>query len=468
MLKTYLALLTEISRNLLRNARESPVLYFWFGCMLFLSLAMFAVLTVFMVMNEVDVNVNDLVLSMCFLFLFKSSADFHRYYSTASTLTYPFSTQVSQKKTVFEVFLVVFWVNLGIFVLFSSLYTIFLGIQGVHLSYPIEYLQILLGVFLGLILGPAFTIHFFSTKRIRLLPVSFILAGFWFFRSIPALLILIFCALVYLVWSHGFLLDSYQYVARKKRQQEQLQVHIHTIRRAIFHKETIILWRDKLLPSFVFTASLIGGFTGYLTVYGENLFIPEQFQEMAQSFLPAAYVMLGIYIVVIYTAVFPTVGMFLNEEHTLWILHHLPVKEKTVVEGKTFALTLPFIASLPFLAYYTAFTGTEHLLFSLWFLPFAYLAGVIISLPIGVKYLGKKSDILVLYSVALLVFVILSAGIGLEQVFETSLTSRLLFYMTSLLLELGLLMISIALASRGLSIKYKQHSTTQLSSRSSP
>lgn len=456
MLETYRALLTEVSRNLYRNARESPVLYLWFSGMLVFSLMMFAVLTLFMINYQISLKINDIVLSLCFLFLVKSSADFHRYFSTSAVVTYAFSTQVSQKKTLFEIFLVVFWVNLGLFVLFSSLYTIFLGGAGVYLSYPLEYLQVLLGILLGLVLGPVFALHYFSPHRLRLLPVAGIIAGLWLFQSISLLLVLLCCVVVYLWWSLRFVLDSYQYVARKKRQQEQLKSHIYESRLAIFHKETITLWRDRLLPSFVFTASLMGGFAGYLTVFGEDLFIPKQLQILSQSFLPTAYGVLGIYVVVIYTAVFSTINMFLNEEHTLWITRHLPIREKTVIQGKVLALSLPFIASFPFLWFYVAFTGTEYLLFSLWFLVFSFLAAVIVSLPIAVKYVGKKSDILVLYCVALLVFVILGAGFGLEKVFAGSLMSHLVFYVVSILVEVGLLLVSMWFSSILFSLKQKQ------------
>jgi hypothetical protein len=456
MLETYSALLTEMSRNLYRNARESPVLYVWFSGMLVFSLMMFAVLTLFMINYQISLKINDIVLSLCFLFLVKSSADFHRYFSTSAVMTYAFSTQVSQKKTLFEIFLVVFWVNLGLFVLLSSLYTVFLGGAGVYLSYPLEYLQVLLGIMLGLVLGPVFALHYFSPHRLRLLPVAGIIAGFWLFQSVPLLLVLLCCAVVYLWWSLRYVLDSYQYVARKKRQQEQLKSHIYESRLAIFHKETITLWRDRLLPSFVFTAALMGGFAGYLTVFGEDLLIPKQLQILSQSFLPTAYGVLGIYVVVIYTAVFPTISMFLNEEHTLWITRHLPICEKTVIQGKVLGLSLPFIASFPFLWFYAAFTGTEYLLFSLWFLVFSFLAAVIVSLPIAAKYVGKKSDILVLYCVALLVFVILGVGFGLEKVFAGSLMSQLVFYVVSILVEVGLLLVSMWLSSILFSLKQKQ------------
>ena len=200
----------------------------------------------------------------------------------------------------------------------------------------------------------------------------------------------------------------------------------------------------------------MGGFAGYLTVFGEDLLIPKQLQILSQSFLPTAYGVLGIYVVVIYTAVFPTISMFLNEEHTLWITRHLPICEKRVIQGKVLGLSLPFIASFPFLWFYAAFTGTEYLLFSLWFLVFSFLAAVIVSLPIAAKYVGKKSDILVLYCVALLVFVILGVGFRLEKVFAGSLMSQLVFYVVSILVEVGLLLVSMWLSSILFSLKQKQ------------
>lgn len=334
MLETYTALLTEITRNLYRNARESKVLYLWFMFMIIFSIGMLAVLSMFMIGNAITVSIGDMVLALCFMFLFKSSADMHRYFSTSLAPSYPLATQISQRRTVFEIFLVVFWVNLGLFVLFSSLYMIFLGLAGVYLGYPVEYLQIIIGIVLGIVLGTCFALHFFSAHRIRLIPFVLISAGLWFFRDIWALSLFLILAVVYLWWSLNYTLDSFHFVARKKHKQEQLQVGISSVRTAIFYKETITLWRDKLLSSYVFTAALMGGFSGYLAVFGEDLFIPENLQVLSQSFLPSAYAVLGIYILVIYTSVFTTVALFLNEENTVWILRHLPVKEKTIIQGK--------------------------------------------------------------------------------------------------------------------------------------
>src|SRR4030043_2465186 len=89
MLETYTALLTEVSRTLYRNARENKVLYLWFGLMIIFSLVMLAVLAVFMLSNKVVVKVDDILLSLTFVFLFKSSADMHRYFSISSAPTYP-------------------------------------------------------------------------------------------------------------------------------------------------------------------------------------------------------------------------------------------------------------------------------------------------------------------------------------------------------------------------------------------
>ena len=451
MLKTYTIVLTEQSRNLLRNMWASPVLYLWFLLMLVFSVMMGAFLVLFMVRNEITFKVGNVVMSLFSLFLVKTVSDIHKYFTTSEALVYPLSTQVSHRRTIFEVFLVVFWVNLGLFVLLSSLFSLFLVLARIPLSYPVEYLQILLGILLSIILGTCFALHFFSPYRLRLIPAGCLVAGLWYSQELWMLLVLLVCAVVYLWWSLGTVLSSYQFVARKKRHKEQFHAKVENIRTAIFHKETTILWRERLLPSFVVASSFMGGFVGYLAVFGEDLFIPPNLQEMAGTFLPGAYLVLGIYVVIIYTSVFPSIALFLNEEHTVWILRHLPISWDMIVQGKAYTMLLPFIASFPFLAYYSAFMGISHLIFSVWFLVFSFLGGMIIAIPLGVKYIGKKSDILVLYCVALAVFVFVSIGAGFEMVFARRWLSRILFYIVSILLELIALRVSLSISSSILS-----------------
>jgi hypothetical protein len=245
-------------------------------------------------------------------------------------------------------------------------------------------------------------------------------------------------------------------VNRKDRQKENKQAKMRTMRSAIFFKETTVLWRDRLLSSFVVTSVATGGFIGYLAVFGKDLFIPESLRIQAEQFLPSVYVSLGIYIVIIFTAVFPAINMFLIEEQTMWVMRHLPISEKTFVTGKVYALVLPFVCSIPFLAYYIAFAGTRFLVFSIWFLVFSYLAGVIISLPFGAKYVGKKSDVLVLYCVALLVFGVVSVAAGIDAVVGKFFSAyHILFYVVTIAAEVVFLFASIEIAAHVMAVKQK-------------
>jgi hypothetical protein len=194
--------------------------------------------------------------------------------------------------------------------------------------------------------------------------------------------------------------------------------------------------------------------TGYLSLYGTDLFIPESIQRLIQGFLPSLVVFLGCYIVVMYAAVFPALNLFLSEEKTLWILRNLPLKNETIVYGKTLALSLCFLTTLPYLAFVPVFLGGNDLLFLLWFLGFSFLAAVIIAVPLGVKYAGKKSDILLLYSVAMILFIILSVvGAGMNLLRHVFGLSILPLCLLLLLMEATLLFLSLKLSARLLVLK---------------
>jgi hypothetical protein len=254
-------------------------------------------------------------------------------------------------------------------------------------------------------------------------------------------------------WSVSHLLDSYRFVKRKERTKERTQVHLRDALRTIFFKETTVVWRERLFFSFVFMSVSTALGTGYLYLYGTDLFIPESLQKIIGGFLPSMFVFLGCYIVVMYTAVFPALNLFLTEEKTMWILRNLPVKNETIVYGKTMMLGLCFITAIPYLAFIPIFLGVNDLVFIFWFLGFSFLAAVIIAVPLGVKYVGKKSDILLLYSVAMILFVILGvvgAGVNLLRHFATFTILPLCVLL--LLLEVSLLFLSLKLSARILSI----------------
>jgi len=89
-----------------------------------------------------------------------------------------------------------------------------------------------------------------------------------------------------------------------------------------------------------------------------------------------------------------------------------------------------------------------------WFLIFSYLAGVIISIPLGVKYVGKKSDIMLLYSIAMILFAVLGSAAMLGIFIENQFQYPILIYSLILLAEIIVLYISLKISSNILNIKY--------------
>ena len=456
MLETYATVLTNSWRNLYQNAKSSPILYLWFSAMMFLSIVMMVGLSTFLIWAEFTVEFKDIFVMIFFLFFMKSSADFHKYFVNSSEVTYALSTQASHKRTVFEIFLVIFWIELGLWALFSSTYSFLMFISGNPLPFPVEYIQLTLGVILASVLGACISLHFFSPKRIRLLPAGGILAVLWFAEDVWVILFLIVLSVLYLWWSLHFVMDSFQFVQKKNRFRERFDIMLDTPLKVIFQKETVVLWRDRLFFSFIFSAVATGIFTGYLSVYGAELLLPESLRKTAESMMPTMYVVLGIYVVTILTAVFPSLSFFLNEEKTIWILRHVPVSDRVFVVGKLCALGLPFLCCLPFIAYYTAFAGMTFFVFSIWLLIFSFLAGVILAFPLGAKYFGRKSDLLVLYCISLLLFVIVGAGVAFENMIPKGSYLLWWFYACSILLELGVLYISVIITSRILSSSFTQ------------
>lgn len=233
-------------------------------------------------------------------------------------------------------------------------------------------------------------------------------------------------------------------------------VHPHGILQALFIREVTGIWRERLYFSFVSMSITTALGTGYLFLHGTDLFIPESIQKYIGGFLPSLFVFIGCYIVVMYAAVFPALNLFLTEEKTMWILRNLPIKNETIVYGKTLALSLCFLTTLPFLAFIPIFLGVDDLLFLVWFLGFSFLAAVIIAIPLGVKYVGKKSDILLLYSVAMVLFVLLSVvGAGMNLLRSITTISIIPLCVLLLLLELSLLFLSLKLSARLLSLPFK-------------
>lgn len=453
MLETFTAILTDIRRSLFQKIRSSPILYLFFSSMMFFSVVMFAFLTLFLMKTEADISLLDVFFSIFFIFFMKSTHDFHTHFINSPYLSYAFSTQVSQTKTIREIFLVVFFINTGIWFSFSGLYLLTLYSLGINIYYPIEYLMFSTGVIIAIFLGCSIAIHFFSSLRYRLLPTVILLGFYWFSQSMAFLVITLPLALLHLVWSLSHAMDSYLFVNRKERIKDKSQVKIRDIIPTICYREITVLWRDKLLFSFIFTSITTGLFTGYLAIHGTDLLIPESLKEYAGEFLPDMFVFLGIYIVVIYTAVFPSLNLFLNEEKTMWILRNLPLSNETIVRGKVLSLTLCFVTSLPVLAYVSLFIGLDNIVFLTWLLVFSYIAGIIVAVPLGAKYVGKKSDILLLYSVAMILFAVLGVAGNLGLTLITTRVDAFFLLGAVLIVEVFVLFLSLKLSARILSIR---------------
>jgi len=398
MLETYNLLLTDIVRNFKRNMKSSPILYFIFSIMILFSIAMLAMLTMFFIENDISINLSDVFFVIFFMFMIKSSVDF--------PIIYLLSSPTSNLKLLSEIFLLIFWIQLGIWVFFSSIYHFFIHNLGISLAYPVLYFQFFLGVVLSIILGAIIPIHVFSKKKYRIIPIGVLLTILWFWNDLISIILITIFSIFYLIISLNFALDSFQYVHRKKRKKESVNKWIVGIKKTIFLKEIIVLWRDKLLFSILFTSVFLGFFSGYFAVFGDSAFLPESLKLIISLFSKEIYAFFGIYIMTIYASVFISLNLFLNEENTIWIIRNLPISEK-----------LPFFCSIPFIAYFSAFTQGESLFYLIWFFIFSFLVGIIISFPIGAKYIGKKSDIMLLYSVSMIILFILGISYSFTNIF---------------------------------------------------
>jgi hypothetical protein len=326
----------------------------------------------------------------------------------------------------------------------------------VDIYYPFEYSLFTIGVILAVFLGCLISLHFFSPKRIRLIPVGFLLAYYWFSHNLIVIALTVPMVLLYFLLSIDHALISYRFVPRKERTKERMMARSRGILWALFHREVTILWRDRLLFSFVFTSITTALGTGYFILYGADILVPESIRAMVEGFLPSLFVFLGVYIVIIYTAVFPGLNLFLNEEKTMWILQNLPLEHRVIVTGKTLTLALCFLTTLPFLADIVLFVGVDQLMFLLWFLMFSFLAGVIVSVPLGAKYVGKKSDVLLLYSIAMLLLVVMGfAATGVMQL-TRMVAHDFVLYLLLLGFELCLLWFSLRLSSYLLGVQVKK------------
>ena len=456
MFETTKVILKENTRNLFKKIKETPVLYFLFTCMILFSVIVFAYAAYFLSILDIGfiISLEDVFFTVFFVFMLKTIADFHNHFVKSQEVSYTLSTQVSQKRTIFEIFLAIFLIQLIIWLSFSSLFLLIAAAFRFDIAYPLEYMYFTLGVIASVFIGVAVSINFFSTNRFRLIPTLILLLFAYQSRTILFVVLTLPLAILHTTWSIKNGMNSYLFIKRKERTKERSQAKIRNIIRTQFHREITVLWREKLLFSFIITSVVTGFFSGYFYLYGEEIFIPELLRNSVDDFLPAMFMFLGVYVVIIYTAVFPGLNLFLNEEKTMWIIRHLPVANDSIVYGKTSALTLCFLTSIPFVPYISIFVGLDRIVFLFWFLIFSYIAGVIISVPIGVKYVGKKSDIMLLYSVAMSLFAVLGAMSILGNFIEKNFSYPFLIYSLILLIELLVLYISLKISSRILSLNY--------------
>ena len=424
MFETTQILLTQISRNLFNKIKTAPILYSWFFIMMIFSILMMAALTYFVILTETELSLHDLFFTIFFLFVIKSSVDLHRYYIKSPPTTYALSTQTPHQTTLLNIITTILLINLIIWLFFSTLYLIFISTIHLQINHPTLYLIFLIGILHAILIGCTITIHLFSPHRQRLIPLILLFILFWLTQDMTLAALTLPFTLIYLLISLRQSLDSFLFTNRKPRTKDAAQLTPQSIIKTIFHRELIILWRDKLLLSFIITSITTALGTGYLILHGIDFFIPDPFKDTAQRLLPQMFIFLGIYVVTFYTAVFPALNLFLAEEHTLWILRHLPISNKTWVYGKSLTLTICFLTTLPFIAYILLFTPLENLPLIIWQLVVSYLAATIISLPLGAKYIGKKSDIFLLYSIGMILLIIqgFTYGVGRILINEPHLT----------------------------------------------
>lgn len=455
MFNTTKTILDNNTRNLIKKIREAPILYSFFGFMIFFSIVTFAYGTYFSFYTEIDISIEEAFYSLFFIFMLKSSVDFYNNFIKPGFLSYALTTQIDQRDTINEIFLSVLVTQLLIWFSLSIPFLIILSFLGINVWYPVEYIFFTFGIIGATFLGAILSTHFFSSKKFRLMPTIVLLFFILYSKSYYYTVIIFPLIVIQYIWTLNHSIESYQYVNRKERTKERIQVKIRSQPMAFFFRETTVIWRDRLLFSFIITSVIAAVTSGYFYMYGEELILPESIRLRAQGFLPAMFMFLGIYVVVVYTSVFPTLILFLNEEKTMWILRNLPVSTDKIVFGKVTSLILCFITAIPYIAYIVIFIGIDNLFFITWLLIFSFIAGVILALPIGAKYVGKKSDLLLLYSISMILLVILGLITSFSYYIWENFDLAIILLMLLLIIEIGVLFFSIKLSSYVLKIEYQ-------------
>jgi len=454
MFDTTKIVLLNTRRSLFSKIKEAPILYFFFILMMIGSIFLFAFITFFLTYSDFEISIHEIFIGIFSIFTIKSIVDFYNSYTKSETVAYSLSTQVSQIKTVFEIFLSVLMIQLILWFGLSVFYLLSLSFFGMSFWYPFEYMLFSIGIISSVFLGTTISIHFFSSKKYRLLPTIIVLAFFFYLQHYLFIVFISPLLILHLIWAIRHSLSSYLYVNRKERIKGKYETKIRDRILAIANKEITILYRDRLLFSFIFTAVSTGLFTGYLYINGNEILIPESLRDVVADVLPSSFIMLGVYVIVIYTAVFPSLTLFLNEEKTLWLLRNLPIKNDTLVFGKAATLGLCFVTAIPFIAYVSPFIGLDNILYLTWFLIFSYLAGIIIAFPLGVRYVGKKSDVLLLYTVAMVLLFVIGAGSLFGKFIGNNFELPIFLYFLIIFIELIILYGSLKLSSRSYALKY--------------
>ncbi len=403
--KVYSLELTEISRALRAKAKDSPVLYLWF------SVIMATRLTVFEMDASFPLDMEQIFFAVFFLFLLKASADIHRYFITSDRMEYLFASPLSRLSIPLGVFMVIFWTNLGLWTLFSSTYILILSLYSVPIVYPWLFLNFTMAVMLSSVLGTGMAIHYFSPKRwLMVFPVFFI-SALWYFHDARQTGFILLSSIPYLIFALYVSPNSFGYIVRKER--KDAIAYTRAVRDAVGAmrwKEMTVLWRDRLVTSFLVTSVSVGIVSGYLAVHTDPNIFPPEARVMVIPNLPFIFLFLGIFILASYLFVFPALNTFLAEEKTLWILKNLPLSGRDIIYGKLGGLVLPLITALAFPFYFAIFTGMGRIFLSFAVLLLAFFLSLAVSLPFGIRYAGKRSDVLLLYTVSILIFTVLSIG----------------------------------------------------------
>ena len=84
----------------------------------------------------------------------------------------------------------------------------------------------------------------------------------------------------------------------------------------------------------------------------------------------------------------------------------------------------------------------------------SFIIGATISIPFGVKYVGKKSDIMLLYSITILLFAILSPVMLIGRYIYENFNHGFLLLIFLIFAELVFFYFSLSLSEKILDLKY--------------